>query len=108
MKIINRLNASETIYSQKEIINQRIDMLLMTEKGTVLGDPLKGINAAIYDLPFEEARAELLRDLNEQLALYLSDIVVDKLAISYEDGEMKVDLSWSYKNGTIGEYRRLI
>ena len=83
-------------------INQQLDMLLQTPKGSVIGDPNKGVRDDIMDLPANEVVGALVGDLNRQLALYLPDIKVDRIRTEVENGRVLLIITWTYKTGKNG------
>lgn len=106
--VLNRTQAGE-IVTGDAVINQRLDMLLLTVKGSVLGDPNKGLRDDLHDMPFSELLGALIKELNIQVALYLPNINIDKVSITKESDGAVVHLLWSYKVGAGGgELRRTI
>ena len=106
--VVSRVDAGKTVKGT-ERIDQQIDMILMTPKGSVLGDPHKGIRDDIQDLPAGLVVGAVVEDLNKQLALYIPDVKVDKIEKTIENGRVQLDISWSYKTGNGGgELRRVV
>lgn len=106
--VISRTEAGKTV-TGTERINQQLDMILMTPKGSVVGDPNKGIRDDIQDLPAGVVVGAIVEDLNKQLAVYLPDVKIDRIQKSVENGHVSIEISWSYKTGNGGgELRREI
>lgn len=106
--VVSRTDPGKTVKGTARI-DQQIDMILMTPKGSVIGDPNKGIRSDIQDLPAGVVISEIVEDLNKQLALYIPDVKVDRITKSVENGRVFIDISWSYKSGNGGgELRRTV
>lgn len=106
--VVSRVDAGKTVKGT-ERIDQQIDMILMTPKGSVVGDPNMGIRDDIQDLPAGVVVGAIVEDLNRQLAVYIPDVKVDKIQKSVENGHVTIEISWSYKTGNGGgELRRKI
>ena len=106
--VVSRMNPGETVKGADRI-EQQIDMILLTPKGSVLGNPKKGIRDDLEDIPAGIVVTAIVEDLNKQLALYIPDVKVEKIRKTVESGRVIIDISWTYKNGTGGgELRREI
>lgn len=106
--VVSRTDPGETVKGADRI-EQQIDMILLTPKGSVLGNPKKGIRDDLEDIPAGIVVTAIVEDLNKQLALYIPDVKVGRITKSIENGRVFIDISWSYKNGTGGgELRREI
>ena len=106
--VVSRTNPGETMKGADRI-EQQIDMILLTPKGSVLGNPKKGIRDDLEDIPAGIVVTAIVEDLNKQLTLYIPDVKVEKIRKTVESGRVIIDISWTYKNGTGGgELRREI
>jgi len=106
--VLSRTTAGATVTGTARV-NQQFDVILSTPKGSILGDPNKGIREDIQDLPVTEVVPALVEDLNIQTTLYMPDVRVDRILSDVQEDGLLVTIKWSYKNGAGGgELRRII
>ena len=89
--VVSRTNPGETVKGTDRI-EQQIDMILLTPKGSVLGNPKKGIRDDLEDIPAGIVVTAIVEDLNKQLALYIPDVKVEKIRKTVERGSRSRDL----------------
>lgn len=106
--VLSRITAGHTV-AGTEKVNQQLDMILQTPKGSVLGNSDFGIDADIYDAPASEITGKLVSELNIQTALYMPDVRIDRISASVGSEGVVVDLKWSWKSNSVsGELRSTI
>jgi hypothetical protein len=55
------------------IVKQKIRMILLTNKGDVLGDPLFGVGLENYVFELEDVKEQLIAEINEQIEKYIGE-----------------------------------
>ena len=55
------------------IVKQKIRMILLTNKGDVLGDPLFGVGLESYIFELEDVKDQLIEEINEQIEKYIGE-----------------------------------
>lgn len=55
------------------IVKQKIRMILLTNKGDVLGEPLFGVGLENYVFELEDVKEQLIAEINEQIEKYIGE-----------------------------------
>lgn len=76
--------------SALEIFLQQVDMILTTEKGSVLGDPEFGLNLDQYLWTFSGGSGSIRQEIEQQIANYISleDPIDYQIDVSFIAGEI--------------------
>lgn len=98
--IDNRPSAID--YQESDMVRrtlQNAKNLLMCQKGEVPYDRYRGFDAALYDLPMEKLRDDLLPEL-DRVMLWEPDVeVVDAEATQQENGSIYISVVISLPDG---------
>lgn len=98
--IDNRPSAID--YQESDMVRrtlQNAKNLLMCQKGEVPYDRYRGFDAALYDLPIEQLRDDLLPEL-DRVMLWEPDVeVVDAEATQQENGSIYISVVISLPDG---------
>jgi hypothetical protein len=76
--------------SSLEIFLQQIDMILTTEKGSVLGDPEFGLNLDQYLWSFSGGSGSIRQEIERQIAnyIFLQDPIDYQIDVNFIAGEI--------------------
>jgi phage baseplate assembly protein W len=55
------------------IVKQKIRMILLTNKGDVLGEPLFGVGLENYVFELEDVKEQLISEINDQVEKYIGE-----------------------------------
>jgi phage baseplate assembly protein W len=91
--------ASTDIVTGDAVIAQEIALLFGTPKGSIPGDPDKGMDAeAFIDRPIAQQVPEIVKQLTDQIARYIPRIVCDDILCSITDGsgDMAITVYWHF------------
>lgn len=84
-------------------VQQGIDILLSTQRGSLVFNPDFGIDIMAYiGIPIPIAAAEISREIQEQIEIYEPRIEVTRIqSLPTPDGKLTVTVEWTSQNQTL-------
>jgi len=81
-------------------IQQCLQILLSTQKGTVVFRPNFGIDLLFYiDKPINLVKADLTREIIDQVEIYEPRAIIDQVDATIEESSLLITVTWSSNQG---------